>query len=98
MPIALKDEERNLVKSLVKAYVPDVKIYAYGSRTTDDVKPYSDLDIALDKNGEKIDFRNIFDIKELMSASRLPFLVDVSDWSSLSDEFKDIIKDDLVEL
>ena len=45
--LAMTAEELSLLQSILKHYVPNFKVWAFGSRVTGTHKPYSDLDLAL---------------------------------------------------
>lgn len=97
MPINLKDEDRDIIRRIMNVYLPDARTYVYGSRAKGAAKPYSDLDLLV-RCEQEIEFSQISNTKELMSASDLPFFVDIADWERLSPEFRSEIENDLVEL
>jgi predicted nucleotidyltransferase len=94
---AITDDEKKLIKGIVSLVVDDAKLYAFGSRVDGSAKKSSDLDVVI-KSKKEISLTNIADIKELLKASRLPYSVDIMYWDTLSDGFKNAIKDDLVEI
>jgi type I restriction enzyme S subunit len=75
--------------------VPEHEVWGFGSRATRRAKPFSDLDLAiladhplsLDVNAG---LRNDF------SESDLPWKVDVVDWATTSESFRQIIARDKV--
>ena len=70
--------------------MPHCEVRVFGSRYKWTAKDYSDLDLVIIGN-KKLDKKVIYDIKEAFSESDLPIRVDVLDWYTISDEFKQII-------
>ncbi len=89
--LAMTAEELNLLQSILKRYVPDFKVWAFGSRVTGMHKPFSDLDLAL-VGDEPIAIETRAALNEALSNSTLPFKVDIVDWASTSEAFKEIIE------
>lgn len=89
--LAMTAEELNLLQSILKRYVPDFKVWAFGSRVTGMHKPFSDLDLAL-VGDEPIAIETRAALNEALSNSALPFKVDIVDWVSTSEAFKEIIE------
>lgn len=89
--IDLSTENLTLLKKIISEFIPKCEIRVFGSRVNGSAKPYSDLDIAI-KCNEKID-RKIFNgLKEALQESTLPIRVDILDWSSISEEFREVIE------
>jgi len=89
--LAMTAEELRLLQSLLKRYVPDYKVWAFGSRVNGTHKPYSDLDIAL-VGEEPISIEIRAALSEALSESALPYKVDIVDWASASETFQQIIE------
>ncbi len=89
--LAITAEELNLLQSILKRYVPDFKVWAFGSRVTGMHKPFSDLDLAL-VGDEPIAIETRAALNEALSNSTLPFRVDIVNWTSTSEAFKEIIE------
>lgn len=89
--LAMTAEELSLLQSILKRYVPDFKVWAFGSRVTGTHKPYSDLDLAL-VGDEPIAIQTRAMLSEALSNSGLPYKVDIVDWASSSDAFRQIIE------
>jgi uncharacterized protein len=83
----LSAEHLSLVRSILKAKLPSVEAYVFGSRVGHSPKKHSDLDIALTPQ-QPIDWRVMADVREAFEESELPIRVDIIDWSVCSDEFK----------
>ena len=87
-------EEKDLfyIKSILNKFLPNVKCWAYGSRVTGKSKQY--LVLFIDKNQEN----KIIELKEIFDESNLPFRVDILNWNSIPDSFKDSIKECYAEV
>lgn len=79
------------VCSILDAHTPDFEVWAFGSRVNWKARANSDLDIAV-INDIPLTISEMENLKEAFSSSDLPFKVDVVDWASTSEEFKNIIK------
>jgi type I restriction enzyme S subunit len=89
--IDLSAEHLALLKQLVTEYLPGCKIRVFGSRIRGTAKPYSDIDIALNCDAP-IERRTMQRLREALQESALPMRVDLIDWHSISDEFKEVIE------
>lgn len=69
------------------------RFFAYGSRTKNTHKEYSDLDLCVMGN---ITFDEYVHIKYLLEQANLKFKVDLNRWDKISDDFKQFIEKDLV--
>ena len=83
----MKTEYKNLLIKIIKKYLPNTKIYLFGSRARKTNTPGSDIDLAIDSE-TKIDFKIISKIKNDIEESKIPFFVDVLDIQSVSEEMK----------
>jgi len=81
-----------IVQDILKQYVPEYDVWAFGSRVHGrNLKKFSDLDLVIinDKPLKKL---QLFNIKEALSESDLPIMVDVLAWSDIDETFKHIIQ------
>jgi len=81
-----------IVQDILKQYVPEYDVWAFGSRVHGrNLKKFSDLDLVIinDKPLKKL---QLFNIKEALSESDLPIMVDVLAWSNIDETFKHIIQ------
>lgn len=94
--IDLDDKYIVFIKSTVQSFLPDCRVYLFGSRTKGTAKKYSDADIALDSPilNESI----LCKIKNEFENSTIPYEVDVIDINNISDRFLEQIKNDLTEI
>ncbi len=98
--INLEEKYLNMVKEILSKNLKDtnIKVYAFGSRTKDRCRQYSDLDLALELKNTKIDYKVISNLKYDFEESMLPIKVDVLDLNDISESFKICIEKDLIEL
>lgn len=75
------------VKSVLKAIVPGVAVYAFGSRVNGRAKRHSDLDLALQAD-DVLHWQQLAQLREAFEESDLPIRVDVVDWAACSAQFK----------
>ncbi len=89
----LKQEYIDELQHILNAYVKDSTVWAYGSRVNGDSHEGSDLDLVLiNSQDNSIRQPAIWDLKEALSESNLPFLVDVLDWATIPESFREEIK------
>ncbi len=79
--LAVSAEQLSELHGILARYACGRGAWAYGSRVrssrqTRPLKPYSDLDIALD--GAALSFAQMGELRDALSDSNLPFRVDVS--------------------
>ena len=65
-----------MVRGILRQYVPEREVRAFGSRVTGGNRPFSDLDIAI-CGDEPVDDAALFGLREALEASDLPINVDV---------------------
>ena len=78
-------------KILAKHLDKSAEVFVFGSRITNNFKKYSDLDLAINNGGTKIESSVIGNLKTDFENSLIPVKVDVVDLSDISEEFKNII-------
>jgi predicted nucleotidyltransferase len=82
--------EREILASLLGQFLPHTQVWAFGSRIKGNPRPYSDLDlVAFTKREQKA---RVSLLKEAFDESNLPFRVDLLEWDSIPDTFKENIK------
>jgi predicted nucleotidyltransferase len=90
--IHLEKKYLDEVHTLLQLWVPNCEVWAFGSRVHKrGLKPYSDLDLALITE-HPLDASLYGKIKEAFEESELPIEVDIVDWASLTDSFKEVIR------
>ena len=88
--IAVSLYEMEIILSVIKKHVPNCDVLVFGSRYKLTHNDKSDLDLAIVGNS-KLNIRLVSAIKEDFMESDLPFKVDVIDYHSISDSFREII-------
>lgn len=87
--IYLQAEYLHEVRFILKQIIPNCEVWAFGSRVHQrGLKPFSDLDLVVIT---PLDNTLLGSLQDAFSDSDLPIRVDVVDWSSLSNSFKNII-------
>jgi predicted nucleotidyltransferase len=69
---------------------PKTHVWAFGSRATGRARRYSDLDLAVDA-GRRLTLDETAILAEAFSDSDLPYRVDLVDWCSIDDRFRELI-------
>ena len=92
--IDLDQEQLGLLEKIIKRYIPNRTVWAYGSRVTRKADKISDLDLAV----FGCDGSEIYDLKEALKESDLLVSVDVINWESIPESFKENIREKYVVL
>lgn len=91
MQFGIKDLYKKYIDAIILQY--PYAFFVYGSRSKGTEKKTSDLDLCIIGD---IPLVTLGEIKERLNNSMLPFTIDVVAWNRLSNEFKEIIKPDLI--
>lgn len=93
----LDPKDLAIVKKILTKYVSNATVWAYGSRVTGKSHAGSDLDLVIinDNNINPLQ-NNIAALRTAFSESDLSILVDILDWSTISDSFKENIKQNYI--
>ena len=84
----LPPKHRRALERLLRAHLPDVEVWAYGSRVNGRSHDGSDLDLVLRGPGLKeIPSDRLGDFEEAVRESNIPFLVEARDWARLPERF-----------
>ena len=81
---------------IIHKYLPDCKVYLFGSRARQTNREGADIDLALDA-GKKIDFSILANISADIEDTTIPVLIDVVDIHTISKEMINEIEKDKVE-
>ncbi len=73
-----------LIKSCIKKYFPEAKIFIFGSRAKETNRKFSDIDIAIKTS--KINSKLLAKIRFELEESALPYKVDVVDYDELDEK------------
>lgn len=90
--ILLSPEHRQLVQKILAEHVPECEVRVFGSRVKGTQKPYADLDLAV-VGPARLARARLDALEDSFIESDLPFRVDVLDWFTLSEEFRQEIED-----
>lgn len=88
-----KNHYQDTIVAIVTKFLPQCRIYLYGSRARQDHKEGSDVDLALD-NKTPIDSAILANIRAALEDSTIPVKVDIVDVHAIDKEFKDVIAKD----
>lgn len=80
------------VLQILEKHLPAFPVWAYGSRVKGNARPYSDLDLAVIST-EDLSLKLMADLKNDFAESDLPFRVEICDWMAISEDFRNIIKE-----
>ena len=83
-------EHLELVKTILSDFVPDCEVRAFGSRCDGTARKYSDLDLCV-CGDEKLDWLLLANLKDALMESNLPFRVDLLDYHTAPEHFKQTI-------
>ena len=88
--IDIRPDHWGIVHDILQKHVPQLEVWAFGSRAKWQAKEFSDLDLAIIGDTPlSLDVRA--SLNEAFSESDLPWKVDVVDWATTSDSFRKII-------
>lgn len=96
-PIQIAEADWQQVQHILRTHLPDMEVWAFGSRARHKAKPYSDLDLALICK-TPLSLQRLADITTAFEESDLTIRVDVVDWATCSPSFRDVIAEDKVVL
>jgi len=85
------------VLQILTEFVPECQVYAFGSRARRTAKKHSDLDLAVHCHAP-LTLECLGRLQEAFAESDLPMRVDVVDWQTTTDRFRELIEQDCVEI
>lgn len=80
-----------IVAEILQRHLPRNTVWAFGSRARFAAKPYSDLDLAI-IGDSPLSLSKLAALEHDFTESALPFKVDIVDWATTSESFRDIIR------
>ena len=84
----LLSKHRRILEALLRTHLPDVEVWAYGSRVNGRSHDGSDLDLVLRGPGlKKIPIDQLGEFEEAVRESNISFLVEARDWARLPERF-----------
>ncbi len=90
MAIDLEPRHRDEVRRILARHTPQARAYVFGSRAGGASKRFSDLDLALEIEGE-FTIEALAKLRQAFSESDLPMSVDIVDWNTIDPEFRAVI-------
>ena len=88
-------EQADVVQAFLQRFVPETRVWAYGSRVTGKSSASSDLDLVVFSSEEQS--ASVSELREAFEESNLPFRVDLFVWDQVPETFKpNILKDHTV--
>lgn len=96
LALDLSSAQKELLMQLVHQFLPDVGLWAFGSRIKGCARASSDLDLVFfAKPAQKA---QLFALQEALEESALPFKVDLLVWDDIPENFKANIRQQYIEL
>lgn len=89
--INLDEPQLTMVRAILRAYVPDRRVAAFGSRVQGTAKEFSDLDLVL-LGDEPVAADVLSELRYALEESDLSISVDVVEWATLSPSFRRAIE------
>ncbi|MDE0210429.1 MAG: nucleotidyltransferase domain-containing protein, partial [Boseongicola sp.] len=86
--LVLPTRHRRVVEELLREYVPEAEVWAYGSRVSGHSHDGSDLDLVVRGPGLQPLGAELVDLIEALRESNIPILVQVHDRASLPHSFR----------
>jgi len=90
-PAAITPDQLEIVRTILKRYVPQYETWAFGSRARGTQKTPSDLDLAIITD-QPLPLSVDTALHDAFSASDLPWRVDIVDWAATREPFRRIIE------
>lgn len=85
----------NMLIEILEEYCPSCEVYAYGSRINNTAHEGSDLDLTIKKFPKD---KYLFELKEKISNSNIPFLIDLNLFDTLPESFKEEIEKNNIQI
>ena len=95
--IDLPPDHLETVTQILAQHIPQCDVWLFGSRATGQAKPHSDLDLAIITH-QPLTASRMAALRLAFEDSHLPIKVDLVDWTLISDEFREVIKNQFVVL
>lgn len=89
--IEIDADHLEIVRDILRTHVPHCEVWAFGSRVKGNVKPYSDLDLVV-MTESPLPLSVSAALSDAFSDSDLPWKVDVVDWATVSESFREVIE------
>lgn len=93
--IDITPQNWQIVSSILRQWIPDCEVWAFGSRVKGTAKEFSDLDLAV-IGSQPLGLTQMAELVEAFRESMLPFKVDVVDWAEMALPFREIVQQNKV--
>lgn len=90
-PIDIRPDHWIIVRDILRKHVRQYAVWAFGSRARWTAKPFSDLDLVI-LTDQPLPLEVSAALTEDFSESDLPYKVDLVDWATTGDSFRQIIE------
>ena len=90
----LTHDELRLLQALLKKHLPDIVVWAYGSRVNGKAHFASDLDMVAFAGPEQA--FAIAELREALEESSLSFRIDLFVWDQMPENFRKVIREKYV--
>lgn len=97
MELGITEKEHNIILKILKGYFDKYSFYYYGSRIKGTFNKTSDLDILV-RGNQEMPLRDLVELKEKFDESKLPYIVNFTDYNNIDEKFFNLIKEDLVQV
>ena len=87
----MEKKYKKVLLNIIKKYLPNSKVYLFGSRATKKHREGSDIDLAID-NEKSLELKTIFRIQNEIEKTSIPLFVDIVDLNTASENLKNEIK------
>ena len=93
------EESFKFIRDTIYKHLPEkeYEAFIYGSRADGTAQKWSDIDVGI-KGDREVPLRKLISIKHEIEDSNTPYMVDVVDFSSVSEKFKEVALAETVEL
>jgi hypothetical protein len=88
--IDLDATQLQIVRTILQNHFGEYEVRVFGSRIKNNAKRFSDLDLVI-MSDKQIDWQKLEAAKDDFSNSNLAIIIDLHDWSALSESFKNVI-------
>jgi len=95
--LAVSADHLRIVCDILQRLIPHCQVWAFGSRVTGTHKDYSDLDFTIIADAP-LDITTIANVSDAFSQSDLPYKVDLVEWATTSESFRNIIQQNKIIL
>lgn len=97
MILGVTEQEQKIIVDILKDYFGKYSFYYYGSRVKGNFSGVSDLDVLI-KGESEMPLSELVELKEKFDESRLPYIVNFTDYHNIDERFYNLIKGDLVSV